>query len=319
MLNFNQLRIFYFAAKHLSFTEAARRLFITQPAVTAQIKHLEEHCNLKLFRKRGRRVCLTEPGEALFEYVKRVFEYEREIEDAIEELRELKRGALKIGTTKTYARYFMPLLITAFHEAHPGIRIHLDEGSSLDMIRSLLELRNEVAVIAQAGGDHPDVLFTPFSHEEMVVILAPGDPLARRRRLSPAEVAARPIIMKEAGSGTRKVVNELFEKADLAPEVLMETSNTEFIKQLVMRGEGVSILVREAVAQELREGKLASAAIKGPEIFLDVSIAHLRDQHFSPPARAFLDILARLKPAGSSNVGIGALMARILAGNRRTA
>ena len=112
MLNFNQLRIFYHAAKNLNFTAAARDLFITQPAVTAQIKLLEEYCELKLFRKKGRGVYLTDEGSALFEYTKHVFDYEKEIEFAIEEMRELKRGILRLGTTKTYARYFMPFLLT---------------------------------------------------------------------------------------------------------------------------------------------------------------------------------------------------------------
>ena len=108
MLNFNQLRVFYYAAKNLNFTAAANDLFITQPAVSAQMKSFEEFCNLKLFKKRGRRIYLTVEGKSLFEYAARVFKYEKEIENLIDDMRGLKRGILSLGTTKAYARYFMP-------------------------------------------------------------------------------------------------------------------------------------------------------------------------------------------------------------------
>ncbi len=100
MLNFNQLRVFYQTAKHLSCTTAAKKLFITQPAVTSQLKHFEEFCNLKLFKKKGRNIHLTDEGKTLYDYTCKIFEYEKEVEDVIEEMRELKRGVLRLGTTK---------------------------------------------------------------------------------------------------------------------------------------------------------------------------------------------------------------------------
>jgi DNA-binding transcriptional LysR family regulator len=312
MINLNQLRVFYHAAKRMSFTKAAESLFITQPAVTAQVKLFEEQCNLKLFKKRGRQIYLTDEGETLYVCARRIFEYEKEIEGVIEDMRELKRGILRLGTTKAYARYFMPFLITSFHEAYPHIKIHLDEGSSLDMIHSLLELRNEVAIIAKAE-DTPDVAFIPFSHEELVPILATGHRLTRKKSISLKDLADEPIIMKETGSGTRKLVNELFAEYNCTPNVLMETSNTEFIKQLVQRGDGVSFVVREAVAVELQEKKLATVPIKGQQIFLDVSIAYLKDQHLSPASQAFLDVLLRIAQSETPDQGIRTIMAGMLA------
>ena len=110
MINFNQLRDFYQVAKNLNFTIAANNLYITQPAVSAQVKLFEDYCNLKLFKKKGRKIYLTAEGEVLYDYAQKIFEYEREIESAIEDMRELKRGILRLGTTKTYARYFMAFL-----------------------------------------------------------------------------------------------------------------------------------------------------------------------------------------------------------------
>ncbi|MGD8942734.1 MAG: LysR substrate-binding domain-containing protein [Desulfobacterales bacterium] len=311
MLNFNQFRVFYYAAKNLNFTAAAGELFITQPAVTAQIKSFEEFCNLKLFKKKGRKVYLTDEGRSLYQYAAKIFRIEKEIEAVIDDMRELKRGILSLGTTKAYARYFMPLMITTFHQNYPHIKIQLNEGSSLDMIHSLLDFRIEVAIIAKAE-DNPDVQFFPFSREEMAVILSRAHPLAKKKAISFTDLATVPFIMKESGSGTRKLVEELFEAEGTTPNVLMETSNTEFIKQLVQRGEGASFVVKEAVAAELRQRKLKTVPLKGPKVYLDVSIAYLKGQTLSPPARAFVDTLIGLKSGDLHPMGIGLLMARIL-------
>ena len=317
MINFNQLRVFYKAAKNLNFTAAANELFITQPAVTFQVKSFEEYCELKLFKKRGRRVYLTDEGKSLFEYAARIFQYEKEIENAIDEMRELKRGVLRLGTTKTYARYFMPLMITSFHKNFPNIKIQLNEGSSADMIYSLVDFKIDVAIIAKAI-DHAGVNFFPFSREEMALIAAPDYPLAGKKEVSFKELAKEPFIMKENGSGTRKLVEELFARAKCKPNILMETSNTEFIKQLVNRGEGVSFLVKEAVAAELKNKDLIEVPLKGHKILLDVSIAYLKGQVLSPPARAFVDTLTRLRSGDIDPMGIGALMTKILAQRRKS-
>ena len=311
MLNFNQFRIFYHAAKNLNFTRAAGELFITQPAVTAQVKSFEEYCNLKLFKKKGRKIYLTDEGRSLFEFAETIFKYEKEIENAIDDMRELKRGVLSLGTTKAYARYFMPTMITTFHQNYPNIKIQLNEGSSLDMIHSLLDFKIEVAVIARAE-DNRRVNFFPFSREEMAVIVAPDHPLAEKKTITFAKLAREPFIMKEKGSGTRKLVEQLFSKDACRPNILMETSNTEFIKQLVQRGEGVSFVVREAVAVELGEKKLTAVPLKGPKVYLDVSIAYLKDQVLSPPAKAFVDTLRKLKSDDMHPMGIGLMMAKIL-------
>ncbi|NNG09410.1 MAG: LysR family transcriptional regulator [Arenibacter sp.] len=311
MLNFNQLRIFYHAAKNLNFTRAASELFITQPAVTAQVKSFEEYCNLKLFKKRGRRIYLTDEGRSIFEFAETIFKYEKEIENAIDDMRELKRGVLSLGTTKAYARYFMPTMITTFRQNYPKIKIELNEGSSLDMIYSLLDFKIEVAVIAKAE-ENPQVNFFPFSREEMAVIVAPDHQLARKKTVTFARLAREPFIMKEKGSGTRKLVEQLFRQDACEPNILMETSNTEFIKQLVQRGEGVSFVVREAVAVELGEKKLTAVPLKGPKVYLDVRIAYLKDQVLSPPAKAFVDTLGQLKSGDMHPMGIGLLTAKIL-------
>ena len=312
MINLNQLRAFYQAAKCQNVSMAAKQLYVSQPAVTAQIKLFEDSCGLKLFKKKGRNLYLTDEGKTLFNYARKIFEYERKIEDAVEQMKELKKGSLRLGSARTYARYFMPFLLTGFREAYPHIKIHFNEGSSLEMIHSLIDLKNEVVIIAKAE-DHPNIAFIPFSREELVLILSPNHHLANKDSIRLEQIAEAPIIMKDPGSGTRKLVDELFKKNNCTPNILMETGDAEIIKLLVQHGEGVSFLVKEAVAVELQEKKLATVPMKNDPIFLDVSIAHLKKQPLSKPAQAFLTSLENLGTKKMRFQGMGALMAKMLA------
>jgi DNA-binding transcriptional LysR family regulator len=315
MINLNQLRAFYQTAKCQNVSVAAKQLFVSQPAVTAQIKLFEDSCGLKFFKKRGRNLYLTDEGKILFKYAGKIFEYERKIEDAVEQMRELKKGSLRLGSARTYARYFMPFLLTGFRDAYPHIKIHFDEGSSLEMIHSLVDLKNEVVIIAKAE-DHPNVAFIPFSREELVLILPPSHHLADKDSIRFQQIAEAPIIMKDTGSGTRKLVDELFAKNNCTPNILMETGDAEIIKLLVQHGEGISFLVKEAVAVELQEKKLVTVPVGQESIFLDVSIAYLKKQPLSPPAQAFLASLENLGTKKMRFQGMRALMTKMLADER---
>jgi DNA-binding transcriptional LysR family regulator len=206
----------------------------------------------------------------------------------------------------------MPFLLTGFRNAYPQIKIHFDEGSSLEMIHSLIDLKNEVVIIARAD-DHPNIAYIHFSREELVLILTPNHHLADRDSIRFEQIAETPIIMKDPGSGTRKLVDELFAKNKCTPNILMETGDAEIIKLLVQHGEGISFLVKEAVAVELQENKLATVPLKKHSIFLDVSIAYLKNQPLSPPAQAFLKSLENLGTKKKRFQGMGALMAKLLA------
>jgi len=175
----------------------------------------------------------------------------------------------------------------------------------------VVDFKNELAIIAK-GTENRKVHFIPFSHEELVLIISPKHGLARKRSIPFQELADEPIIMKEKGSGTRKMVNELFSQNDCKPNVLMETSDAEMIKQLVRRGDGISFLVRESVARELKSRKLATVPIKGHKLFLDISIAYLKKQPLSPPAQAFLKSLKKLGTKEMRFKGMSTLMSKML-------
>ena len=306
MININQLRAFYCVAKNMSFTKAAKELFITQPAVTAQVKHFEEWCELKFFKKKGRGICLTDEGEMLYQHARQLFEYEAQIENSINDYRQLKKGVLRIGSTRTYARYLMPLIMRQFHKNFPRIQIYLDEGSSLDMCISLLELKNEIAIISNVK-DNPGIMYVPFSQEEVIPILSLDHSLMKKKNFSVEQIDQEPVIMREVGSGTRQFVDNLFKQFDIKPNILMETANTEFIKQLVARGDGISFLVKEAVLEDLQANRLATLPFENGSRYLEANFAYLKKQPLSLPAQAFMRALNALAPSQMPIRGIRSL------------
>jgi DNA-binding transcriptional LysR family regulator len=295
MINFTQLRAFYEAARTQSVSKAAANLYITQPAVTAQIRALESALEIQLFKKKGRSVALTEAGSLLLQHASKLFELEKEMERTVTELHALRRGLLKIGTTKTYARFLMPALITQFHARYPKIKIILDEGSSQEMFRSLLDLRNELAICVKVE-DLKRVKSIPFRRERVALIASPHHALARQEGIPFEALEGVPIVMKEKGSGTHAVVSQSFAQFGITPNVLVETSNLEFIKDMVIKGEGVSFLVEFAVEKELADGRIRVIPLKNWELYIHAYIAMLENEELSPAGRAFLEILQHDDP-----------------------
>ncbi len=290
MINFTRLRAFHEAAKTQNFSAAARSLRVSQPAVTAHVRALEESLGVKLFRKRGRRVVLTDTGALLYRYSQEVFELERQIERAMHEILVLERGTVKVGTTKTYAQWLMPQLVTRFHAAFPKVRMVLDEGSSLEIAQSLLELRNDLAVIAQLE-DFEGLRFVPFRRERVVLCAAPAHPLAQGGPIEFGRLKDELVIMQEEGSGIEALVRRSFARRGLSPNVLVESSNVEFIKEMVERGDAVSFLVETMIAGEIEGGVITTVPIMDQALYLDVSIAYVDETELSPAAAAFLEML----------------------------
>jgi len=312
MINLNHLRIFYYAVKHQNFTKAAERLFISQPAVTSQIKAFEDQLNIKLFYKRGRKVYPTAESEILFEYARKVFDSEAEFENVVEEMQGLKRGVLRIGAAKAYARYLLPTLISSFLHYYPYVQIKVDEGSSMELVNNLLEFKNDIAIIVKTV-ENKNIHFEPFLRSELVLIVAPDHPFARKESIYFSDMRAEKLVMKEVGSATRMLVDDLFAKHECVPNILMETSNSEFIKQMVRQGEGLAFLSRPSVQAEISEKTLGSVSIKESKMFMDANIVYVANRNYTNVVSAFLDFTGKLVPKGSPLHDINDLKAKVVA------
>jgi len=313
MINLNQLRSFYYVADNLSYTIAAKKLFISQPAVTAQVKLFEKYYDVQLFNKVGKKVILTHMGKILFEKAGLLFDIENELEQTLTQRKELNYGLLELGCTKAYARHIMPSIISVFHRSHPGIKVILKEGSSMKMINSLRDFKNEVVVVAKMEVDDSRIQFVPFSREEVVIALPTDHPLTRKKELMFHDIALEPVIMKAEGSGTRKQVLDLYKQYNAAPNISMESNNTEFIVKLVEQGEGISFLVRPAIDHRVKKNKIAARQIKNVRLSLDVCLGYSKNTPLSPAAKAFYDVVKKSFMEKSPREGVGSVMAKILA------
>lgn len=289
-MNLNQLRIFFESAKLQNFSKAAERLYITQPAVSAQIKQLEDSLDVKLFNTVGRRVHLTEAGKVLLDSAQKIFELEREAEAAMQDIRELKRGTLHIAVTKDYAPHVIPRYVSRFHSLHPKISIHLSEGSSAEIIEELSEFKHELAIVGMT--DCPKWLVRKtFRIEELLLVASPSHPIASRGSITVEELAEIPLILREEGSTSRSLVMNMFKERNLSPNIAYEASNLEFIKKLGMRGEGLHFVSRKGVEEELASGTLKEISIEDVRLMMDTSVVYLKNLKLSKIATAFLKML----------------------------
>lgn len=292
-LNLKQVRVFFHVARALSFTQAARELFITQPAVTKQIEGLEQRCETRLFVRDRHGLALTEAGAVLYSYAEKIMRLAHEAEQAVSNLRLNPHGVLRIGTTKTFARYLMPRYMLAFHEAFPKIRIQLDEGSSQELAASVLQGRNDLAVVGRVPYEEglEAVPFPGRDSDVLAVVVPPSHPLAAKKRLTLEEIREEPLLLREKGSGVRNRILEQFEVKGIRPNILLEAGNVDFIKELIQRGAGIGILGMMSVEPELKQGVLRAVPLdsEGFVIFIDILLP--REGYRSLATRSFLDFL----------------------------
>jgi DNA-binding transcriptional LysR family regulator len=292
-LNLKHLKVFYYVAKHLSFTRAAQELFVTQPAVAMQIDALEKHYGVRFFTRRKRQLALTEAGEALFEYAERIMQLAFEAHRTILDMKEYPCGVLKLGTTKTWARYLMPSYILQFQKRFPEIQIELQDGSSEDMAMSVIYGQNDMAIVARVPYD-PRLEVIPFpgrEKDELVLVVHPKHRLARRKRISLREIVEEPLIIRGRGSGIREVVMHRAEDLGLTLNIMLEAGSVDFIKAMVMQGAGVTILTTISVEEYVRNGTLKAVHLAEPAMWLDVDLV-VRKEGYRPFAvRSFLDFL----------------------------
>ena len=281
-----QLRVFAAAARHQSFGKAAEELHLTPPAVSMQIRDLEEQVGLPLFDRSGRQVALTVTGEYLLVYVRKVLATLKDAEDAIARFRGLESGRVSIGMVST-AKYFVPRLLAQFRQEHPAIEVKLAVGGNREQLVGLLRA-NEVDLAIM--GRPPRELATraePFAVHPHSVVAAPDHPLMRIGHAPASLLNNYEFIIRETGSGTRAAMEKFFADHRLQPRVAMEMTSNETIKQAVMAGMGVSFLSLHTIGLERRAGLLAVPDIEGLPVLKRWYVVNNLSKTLSPAAEAF--------------------------------
>ena len=261
-----RLQVFHTVARLLSFTKAAEALHMTQPAVTFQVRQLEEYFNTRLFDRTHNRISLTPTGERVYGYADRIFELYREMEGAVQELTGELGGVLAIGASTTVAEYMLPSLLGEFKNQYPNVAVRL-KVSNTEGIVSMVENNIIDLGVVEAPVPNKNLVVELCCRDELVVVVHPNHELAGRASLDPHELKSYPYICREEGSGTLEVIVDYFSKlslnlADLP--IVMELGSPESIKGAVEAGMGVSIISRITINKELRLGTLVAVPLNPP-------------------------------------------------------
>ena len=281
-----QLRVFASVARHLSFVRAAEELHLSPPAISMQVKELEEQVGLPLFDRSGRAVSLTTVGEYVLAHAKRVLAVMKDAEDMVARFRGLQGGVLDVGMVTT-ANFFLPQLLALFRAEHPNIDVRLHVGNNREQLVRLMQSHDveltvmgrppkELATRAEPFAMHPHVLATALDH-----------PFARMERVPAAALAREGFIVREQGSGTRAALEEFMAEYRLSLQVTMEMASNEAIKQAVMAGMGVSLLSLHTIGLEVEHGLIATPEVEGLPVMRRWHVVHNLAKTLSPAAEAF--------------------------------
>ncbi len=285
-----QLRTFKTVADLSSFSLAAQRLKLSQPSISYQVKELEQNLGLPLLDRLGKRVQLTEAGTLLYSYARRMLDVLDEATVAIEEMRGIQRGTLRVGASTTVGIYLLPAALGAFKRLHPGLVISLEIGTRARVQEQVLCNELDLAVVGPALKD-PDLAIIPFLSDELVVVAPAGHPLRGKRGLSLKDLTGTPFVMREAASGSRWSLEKAARKAGAKLTVAMELGSNGAIKHAVESGLGLAVISRYACALELASGRLVELDVHGFPIRRDWHIVHLRRRKLPSSVLAFMAFL----------------------------
>jgi DNA-binding transcriptional LysR family regulator len=294
VLNVNQLRSFYSAAKSESITRAAEELMVTPAAVTSQIKQLEENLGLRLLFRSGNGMSLTESGLAVFERIRKIFDDLDNLELLIADISKGKSGQLRVGCSETAAIYVMPGLITAFQSHYPGIKVIIDRGTTSEMVKSVLDHKNEL-VVARYRSDDKRLKMRLMGRKEISLIAAYKSTHLPRERISIADLNKVPLIAPIKGSAIGDIIVEHLRQFKVSPRVVIETSSIALTKKLVLQDEGVGFMCRDEIVEDLPKKRLREVRLLECSPYIEYGIGYLTRKNLSEPSLAFIKMIDKSK------------------------
>jgi DNA-binding transcriptional LysR family regulator len=284
-----QLKIFETVARRLSFSRAAEELYLTQPAVSTQVKQLEEHAGLPLFEQLGKKIYLTPAGNEMLHYSRAILEQFREADDAMARLKGISGGTLSVAVISA-GDYFFPRLLAAFTQRNTDVRLNLAVHNREELLHQLSDNLTDLAVMVRPPRDM-DTVNVSFAPHPYVIVAPPDHPLVGRKNVPLEALADEPFIVRERGSDTWNSMEEGFAGRLSNLNVAMEITSTETIKQAVIAGMGVSFLSAHTISMELQVGKLAVLDIEGFPVMLNWFVVHRNNKRLPPVALAFKQFL----------------------------
>ena len=291
------------AAELNNFTAAARALRVTQAAVSQRIHALEEALGLALFRRDGGRLLLTEAGRKLYPYAQRILELHRAARAEVAGLGTLPTGELSLAASSVPGEHLLPDLLSRFRRRHPHVQVRATVADSDAVLRRVEQGLSHLGLVGKRG-EAPPLEYRRFAADTLLLVVPPGHAWGRRERVSAEEFCREPLILREAGSGSRWCLEQALARRGRSPadlRVALELGSNEAIKEAVARGLGVAVLSRHAVRREVRSGALHALRVAGLPLTRDLFVTWDRRRVLPIPARLFLDMLGPRRARASTS------------------
>jgi DNA-binding transcriptional LysR family regulator len=294
-MDFDQLETFLEVARLCSFSRAAERRFRTQPAVSSQIRALEEEVGAKLLDRSGGKVSITQSGKLFLKYAEETIEARKAVCVAIAETERIPRGELVVGANEGTCLHVLPEVFADFKKTYPEVAVGIKRADYAKTLDSVIDNSVDFGVVSLPVSD-ARLTVVPIHWDELVIIAPPSHPLALVKAATIGEVASFPLLVPKSGH-TRDALENLFHERRLKPQISMELDSSELLKRFVAADVGVGFIARSNVAEDVRAGVLAVIPISDAQIRRDLALIFRKDKALSRAALAFIDTAVRHKTA----------------------
>ena len=297
-MELDQVIAFLEVARQQSFSRAAEKLYRTQPAISAQIRGLEQECGQKLFDRMGRRIFLTRPGEVLFELGEKLVAMHRETLQRVREAHGAPGGRLVVGANEATCLYVLPQVFADFKRKYPQVAISIYRNFSHKILQKMAENQVDLGIVTLPVTQN-NLKVIPFFEDDLWVVLPPTHRLAKRSSLSVEDLVKEPLIFPKGGH-TRELLERMFRKYKDQMQISMELASVETIKKFVGAGLGLSLISRSYAEIDVKSGFLKLVPLQGVDMRRRLGLVYRTDRHLSLAAQSFAEVLAARHPKPSA-------------------
>jgi len=287
-MNLNQLKIFYLAAKQGSLSAAAEALYITQPAVTKGIQRLQEHYEIKLFNRFGKKMALTDAGKVLYGIAESIFELENQAEESLRDFQQRKRGFIQILSSESFGSYYLPFIVNRFSKENPRIRVSVNLLPTEQVVEQTATLASDLGFISYPM-PHKKLCMREVLEDSYQIIVPAGHALASKSVIQPEDLTGYSLIVHEKGSAPRTSTEDFLRRHNISIPIPLELSNNEAIKTAVEEGLGIAVITRRVVSKEIEMGTLRAIPLADPAMKRKFYLIHHKDKYISRPLQGLID------------------------------
>src|SRR5215467_4502686 len=295
-MDFDQLETFLEVARHTSFSRAAEKRFRTQPAISSQIRSLEEEVGARLFDRSGGKVALTAAGKLFQQYAEQTLDARKTMLVTLAEMERVPRGEIVVGANEGTCLHILPEVFAEFKKLYPNVGVQISRLERAKIMESIIDNSVDFGVVT-APVDDKRLTVVTIHRDELVVIAPPGHPLSQMKQAAIADVVRFPLLLPKVGR-TRDALENLFHERGLKAKISMELDSSELLKRFVAADVGVGFIARSNVSEDVKAGVLAAVTMADASIRRDLALVFRKDKALSRAALAFIEIAVKIKQAG---------------------